>query len=186
MAEVRRESVRNNPLWWVLGFILLCLACSCLAGVVFFGDNVMAALGSVPRVQQPTQPAAPTQAPLPTTMPQPTNAPVTPAWDDTCVKQSTLVGVPLTPIKEGAFTACVYHGTPAKVTIPDGTMADVDLGGIVVAAGPVTIDGVPNLTLRPRRSGMNSELCAQVENLTAFGQTQSPKFTASPFNFTCP
>ncbi|MBP9818037.1 hypothetical protein KBC75_04835 [Candidatus Shapirobacteria bacterium] len=106
-------------------------------------------------------------------------------WDDTCKKQSELVGVSMKPLKEGAFIACVYNGVAASVTIPAGTLADLDLGGIYVAKGPVKVDGVPNLTLRPARTGTDSEACAQVDALTAYGQTLAKPFKAQPYNFSC-
>ncbi len=113
---------------------------------------------------------------------------VAPSWDDTCVEQSKLIGVILTPLAEGDFFACVYNGSPADVTIPTGMLADVDLGQVYVAKGPVTINGVPNLTLRPAHNGTDAEACNQVNALTVYGQSlpEGEKFEAQPYNFVCP
>lgn len=113
---------------------------------------------------------------------------VAPDWDDTCVEQSILVGVELKQLPEGSFFACVYNGEPVTVSIPSGMIADLDLGGIYVAMGPVEIKGVSNLTLRPMRNGSTIEACNQVDALTAYGQSlpDGQKFEAQPYNFVCP
>lgn len=109
------------------------------------------------------------------------------SWDNTCASQSKLTGVELKPLSEGASIACVWHGNGVTTTIGviPGTITDLDLGGIFVAIGPARVEGVANATVRPWQTGMISEACAQVANLTAYGQTQNPKFTASPWNFDC-
>lgn len=111
---------------------------------------------------------------------------VAPSWDDTCVEQSALVGVTLTPLAEGDFYACTYHGPRVNISIPEGTYADIDLGQVFVGKGPLNVDGVSNLTLRPWTSGQESELCAHLKDLTTYGSQQTPVFTPSALNFSCP
>lgn len=115
---------------------------------------------------------------------------VAPNWDNTCVKQSEVAGVTLTPLAEGSFIACVWHGKgkTATVTIDNGYIADVDLGAIYVAKGLTVIDNVANITIRPMRTGTDAEACAQVDALTFYGQSlpKQQKFEAQPYNFVCP
>lgn len=107
-------------------------------------------------------------------------------WDTTCTTQSALVGVTLTPLAEGDFYACTYHGPRVNISIPEGTYADIDLGQVFVGKGPLNVDGVSNLTLRPWTSGQESELCAHLKDLTTYGSQQTPVFTPSALNFSCP
>lgn len=103
--------------------------------------------------------------------------------ESTCVTLGTEMGLTLTSLKEGDFYACVYSGSIVPINIPAGILADVDRGGIKVATGPVYTES-SHVTFRPW-DGSLEEACAQVKNLSDFGQLQNPKFTASPLNFSC-
>ncbi len=104
--------------------------------------------------------------------------------ESTCTSLGNAIGLKLTPLQEGDFYACIYSGPVVPINIPAEVIADVDRGGIQVAIGPVYTES-SNVTFR-QWDGRLESACAQVENLTAYGQTQEPKFTASPLNFSCP
>ena len=163
-------TARNIIIGIVILMILCCCASTVIAAVALWPRN---AVRYSPPVIVPVSPAEPATAPQ--------------TWDNTCVTQSTLVGVTLKPLAEGAFFACVWHGSPTKISVPADMYADLDKGGIFVAAGPVEVPGVANLTLRPWDSGKTDEICSHLKDLKVFGAKQSKPFTPSLWNkdFTC-
>jgi len=172
--------------------VVVLVACSLLG---FFGfligreilvsNNPQTAIKAVATIPMATSTPTGTVALCVQPTPTPTLALQTPVWDNTCKSQSALVGVTLTPQNEGKFFACTWTGLPNKVNIPPDMYADIDKGSVFVAAGPVYIPSVGRLTLRPWDSGLLTELCSHLNDLTSYGAKQNPPYTPAPWNFDC-
>lgn len=163
----------KTPWGWILGGCGCLGSCvACLALVAFLIWNPFGWFRTT-ATQTPAAPAAPA-------------SPTTSVWDPSCKTQSTLMGVTLTPLQEGPAVACIWSGSPVTITVPTGTFADVDLGGVFVAQGPSQpITGVGRITLRQWISGGNAELCSHLEALNQYLETQPGFAVAAPLNFTC-
>jgi hypothetical protein len=97
-------------------------------------------------------------------------------WDTTCIAQSALVGVKLTPFKEGPAIACIWSGTATNINVPSGTYADVDKGTVYLAVGPTFVPAVGRLTLRLWDTGSTNEICSHLTALMADGAKQNPQY----------
>ena len=172
------------PWWrnWLIGLLIVliigCGGCMLLGlvggGIALWPKDNNPVTAANPAI--PSAPVVPLAAPA-ETLPYTWTA-------STCDQLSKEIGLKLSALKEGGFYACTYNGAMVPFNVPAGILADIDRGGIKVATGPVNTE-TNNITLRPW-DGTLAEACAQVKNLSDYGQTQSPKFTASPMNFTCP